>query len=172
VERTYDVNCAMMLGARAMLVFALASPAVVAGQAPSDGGVRPEVRLDAVHLGNREALQGGAGVQIPLGYYTRVGIVGAAGVSGRASKSRASGRLDVLARFVFDPFRQTRWGFSAGAGVSLSVREGDRVRPHLATVLDLEGPRSSRGIAPAIQIGLGGGVRVGAGLRWGAEKAR
>jgi hypothetical protein len=162
----------MMLGARATLLLALALPAVVAGQAPSDGGVRPEVRLDAVNLGNREALHAGAGVQIPLGYYTRVGIIGGAGVSGRASKPKASGRLDVLARFLFDPFRQTRWGFSAGAGISLSVREGDRVRPYLATVLDLEGPRSSRGIAPAFQVGLGGGVRVGAVLRWGAEKTR
>jgi len=32
-------------------------------------------------------------------------------------------------------------------------------------VLDLEGPRSSRGLSPALQVGVGGGVRAGMGFR-------
>jgi hypothetical protein len=85
---------------------------------------------------------------------------------------RAAGRLDVLARFLLDPFRQSRWGFSAGAGVSLRADPGDRARPRLFAALDLEGRRSRRGITPALQLGLGGGVRGGVGLRWSGRAAR
>ena len=79
---------------------------------------------------------------------------------------------DLLARFLLDPFRQTRWGFSAGAGMSLRAEEGDRVRPQLLLALDLEGPRSKHDLAPAVQVGLGGGARVGLGVRWEGRAAR
>ena len=78
----------------------------------------------------------------------------------------------MIARFLFDPFRQQRWGFSAGGGVSVRARDGDRVRPFLVAVLDLEAPRSASGITPAIQLGLGGGVRIGMALRWASPRVR
>ena len=76
------------------------------------------------------------------------------------------------ARFLLDPFRQSSWGFSAGGGISLLAREGDHVRPQLLVALDLEGPRSRSGVSPSIQVGLGGGVRAGIGLRWGSVGVR
>ena len=76
----------------------------------------------------------------------------------------ADGRLDVLARFLLDPFRQSRWGFSAGGGVSLradvaaiacgrtsSWRSTSRARARRA-----DSRRRSRS-------GFGGGVRAGVG---------
>ena len=75
-------------------------------------------------------------------------------------------------RFLLDPFRQSSWGFSAGGGISLLAREGDHVRPQLLVALDLEGPRSRSGVSPSIQVGLGGGVRAGIGLRWGSAGVR
>jgi hypothetical protein len=127
--------------------------------------VEPELRIDV--LGGRgTSVQGGAGIQIPAGTYARVGVMGGVGTRWENGTSRADGRLDVLARFLIDPFRQSRWGLSAGGGVSLRATDGDRVRPNVLLAIDLEGPRSRSGVSPAFQVGLGGGVRGGFGLRW------
>lgn len=134
--------------------------------------VAPELRADFLG-GRRSSVQGAAGLDIPAGWYVRVGVLAGAGVSFRdAEPTRAAGRVDVLARFLLDPFRQSRWGFSAGAGVSLRAEQGDRVRPQLLVALDLEGPRTRRGLSPAVQVGLGGGARVGVAVRWGGRGRR
>lgn len=161
-----------MYAMRAMLLLALAAPPIVSAQAAPDESVQPELRIDAIVAEKRTALHAGGGLQIPVGYYTRIGIIGAAGADAVSGGMETSGRLDVIGRFLFDPFRQNRWGLSAGAGVSLRVHARDRVRPYLLTVVDLEGPRSMGGIAPALQLGLGGGVRLGGAMRWGARSAR
>ena len=163
---------AMTYTTRGMILVALAAPSVARAQTVPGESVQPEVRIDAIISEKRTALQAGGGLQIPAGYYVRIGIIGAAGADVGSGGSDASARLDVTGRFLLDPFRQNRWGFSAGAGVSLRGRAHDRVRPYLVTVIDLEGPRSTNGIAPAFQLGLGGGVRIGAAMRWGARTAR
>jgi hypothetical protein len=134
--------------------------------------IAPELRADVI-AARRTSVQAAAGVEIPAGWYVRVGLLGGVGASFRAGEpTRAAGRVDVLARFLLDPFRQSRWGFSAGGGVSFRAEEGDRVRPTLLIALDLEGRRSRHGVSPAIQLGLGGGLRIGGGLRWGGDRAR
>jgi hypothetical protein len=148
---------------------------LAAARAPAqglDGRIEPELRGDVIAASQATSWQGGAGLQIPAGYYARIGLDAAVGADVAHGVSETSGRVDVLARFLFDPFRQTRWGVSAGAGVSVRAREGDRVRPYLLAVMDLEAPRTSSGLAPAVQVGLGGGVRVGLVLRWAAPRAR
>jgi hypothetical protein len=143
-----------------------------------DAQSRPQVRVDAIVANHWASVQAGAGLQIPVGYYVRVGVDGAVGtdvVTGNStlgSNTVASGRVDVIARFLFDPFRQQRYGLSAGGGVSARASQHGKVRPYLVAVLDLEGPRSSRGLSPAVQLGLGGGVRLGALLRWTAARVR
>jgi hypothetical protein len=134
--------------------------------------VAPELRLDLIGA-RPTSVQGAVGVEIPAGTYMRIGVLGGAGVTidGDAS-SRAAGRVDVLARFLLDPFRQTRWGFSAGAGVSVRADPGEKVRPRLLAAIDLEGRRTSAGLSPSVQIGLGGGVRGGVGLRWSGRSTR
>ena len=134
--------------------------------------IAPEVRLDV--LGGRPAsVQGAVGVVIPSGSYVRIGVLAGVGTTvERDGASGAAGRVDVLARFLLDPFRQSRWGFSAGAGVSLRADPGERVRPQLLAALDVEGRRARRGFTPSVQIGLGGGVRGGIGLRWSDRRSR
>jgi hypothetical protein len=133
--------------------------------------VAPELRVDV--LGGRQtSVQLGAGAQIPVGPYVRVGAIAGVGAPVTSGSSGAVGRLDVLARFLIDPFRQARWGLSAGGGVSLRAEARDRVRPNLLLVLDLEGPRSSRGFSPALQLGVGGGVRAGIGFRANGRTTR
>jgi hypothetical protein len=150
------------------LLAVAATPLVAQQPSPS---IAPEVRADV--LGGRgTSVQGGVGIQIPAGAYVRVGVIGGIGSRWLDGVSRNDGRLDVLARFLIDPFRQTSWGLSAGGGVSLRALSGDRVRPNLLVALDLEGPRSSHGVSPAFELGLGGGVRAGVGLRWTGRTTR
>jgi hypothetical protein len=134
--------------------------------------IAPELRIDVLGA-HPTSVQGAIGVEIPAGTYVRVGVLGGAGATmERDGVSRAAGRVDVLARFLIDPFRQARWGFSAGAGVSMRADPGDRVRPRLLAAFDLEGRRSRGGLSPSLQIGLGGGVRGGVGLRWSGRGTR
>jgi hypothetical protein len=132
----------------------------------------PELRIDVLGA-EPTSVQGAVGVEIPTGYYVRIGLLAGAGTTIEPDgASRAAGRVDVLARFLIDPFRQSRWGFSAGAGVSLRADPGDKARPQLLAALDLEGRRSRGGLSPSLQVGLGGGVRGGIGLRWSGRGAR
>ncbi|HTK48829.1 MAG TPA: hypothetical protein VL328_12710 [Gemmatimonadaceae bacterium] len=159
-------RAATMATALAATIAALSVPRAACAQRERIP-IAPELRADFLG-GRRSSVQGAAGLEIPAGWYVRVGVLAGVGASFREGEpTRAAGRVDVLARFLLDPFRQSRWGFSAGAGMSLRAEEGDRVRPRLLLALDLEGPRSKRGPATAVQVGLGGGARVGVGVRWG-----
>ena len=147
------------------LIYALASPASALGQfLPNDRFV-PELRADLL-AGPRPAAQLGAGAQLPLGVYARLNAVAALGLRlDHPGVSPVDGRVDLLARFLLDPYRQSRFGVSAGAGLSARAERGDRVRALLLVDLDVEGQRSGSGIVSAIHLGLGGGIRVGVALR-------
>jgi hypothetical protein len=160
----------------------VAAAALVAGtsapmraQESAVPGVMPELRADLL-FGRRSALQVGGGVQIPFGYYVRLGLDAAAGIRLRneypGSRSRVDGRLDLLTRFLLDPFRQSPYGLSVGGGIGLRAEPGDHVRPVLLVALDVEGRRWSNGWVPALQVGLGGGARVGIVLRREGLRAR
>ena len=121
-----------------------------------------EVRVDAIdpRSTNDGTLQAGAGVNLPLGLYVRLELDGAGGVTRRAGTDYHSGRGDAIARFLLDPFAESAWGFSIGGGMSALFAENARTREYLDVVADLEAPRIGS-IIPAVQVGLGGGVRVG-----------
>jgi hypothetical protein len=157
------------------LVAAVGSARVVTAQLPATAPIAPEARLDVI-AGHDPAIQLGAGVQIPVGYYARIGVDAALGVPIRdralSTERQLDGRVDLLARFLLDPFRQTAYGLSLGGGASVRAEHGDRARPFLLVALDVEGRRSTKGVVPALQVGLGGGVRVGVVLRRAAAGAR
>jgi hypothetical protein len=153
-----------------LALMAISSP--TQAQATLDAGMHPEFRVDMITGSASTVVQLGGGVEIPAGYYARIGVIGAVGTPVASASRVFDGRLDLIGRFLFDPFREHAWGLSAGAGVSLRVAERDKVRPYLAAVVDLEGPRSASGVAPAFQVGLGGGGRVGVALRWGGKATR
>lgn len=128
---------------------------------------RAEARVDYIGR-NPDAVHAGFGLNVPLGTYVRIGIVGAGGPSWDDGRSGSSARADVIARFSFDPFRERRWGLSAGGGLSVRYDElspsESRWRALIAVVLDLEGAVIGS-VTPAVQLGLGGGTRVGLILR-------
>lgn len=159
-----------------MLATAMGSAIVLSSAAVAQGipapAPMPELRADVI-TGHQPAVQLGGGVQLPMGRYVRLGVVGAAGVpTGDGAKRGLDARLDLLARFLLDPFRQRPLGLSAGGGLSLRAEPGDRLRPLLLIAMELEGRRSARGWAPALQLGLGGGARIGVVLRRAAKLAR
>lgn len=123
-----------------------------------------EYRVDAIN-GRGSAIQGGVGPVIPLGVYTRVSVTVAGGPTWRDGGVQMSGRADLIARFLLDPFREARWGLSLGGGLTLPHTSGEsRVQPYMTAVIDVEG-RVWHGLSPAVQAGFGGGTRLGVALR-------
>ena len=153
-----------MRGAHLATAAALACVAVNGARAQQRPTPYAEYRAD-VMSGRNTAAQAGAGLVLPFGIYVRTSLDGAVGATWRDGLARASGRADLVSRFLLDPFRETPVVLSLGGGVSVPYVDGDtRVRPYLTAVVDVEGRLRGR-ITPAFQIGLGGGVRVGVVLR-------
>jgi len=123
-----------------------------------------EYRADAI-IARGTAAQIGGGVVVPLGLYVRLGIDAGAGATWRYGEAFGIGRVDAIARFLLDPFRESRLGFSLGGGVSAPIGSAEPSQPpYMTAVIDIEG-RRGHGLTPALQIGLGGGTRVGVVLR-------
>lgn len=121
-----------------------------------------ELRVDAIDIRSVEngTVHAGLGANLPMGDYARLEMDGAGGVTRIDGVNGNSGRVDVLARFLLDPFAESRLGLSIGGGMSALFGERLRPRQYLVVLTDLEMPRIG-GIVPALQIGLGGGVRIG-----------
>lgn len=121
-------------------------------------GLQPEMRLDV--LGPRPySVEPGIGVILPLGYYVRVGGGVGYALPLEPTLNGRRWRADVIARGTFDPFRQQRWALSLGGGLSHR-----RSNTYIAAIAELEGPEM-RGLLPAFQVGVSGGVRAGVILR-------
>lgn len=155
-----------------LLIVAFPLFAFSAGAQTPNQPVQVEVRADAI-ASRWTAVQGGLGMTFPSGLYVRSGGVIAAGDGGKGFDSR----LDIFSRFTLDPFRENRWALYGGGGVS--GRYAERARPnahaYLLVFAGLEGPlgnASAAGWVPAIEIGLGGGARIGFSLRRGIPGRR
>jgi hypothetical protein len=132
--------------------------------------IRPEVRIDATSA-TVQRLELGAGAAIPMGTYVRVALLAGGGLArddrsgSRADGDRvAAGRADIVARFQLDPFHQSLRGLYSGAGLSYLASRGERGRVYLTLLAGLE-LRDRGHVTPAIELGLGGGVRLGVALR-------
>lgn len=134
--------------------------------------VQSEVRVDGI-VARSSGVEAGYGVSIPAGIYLRTGLVGGVGTGRHGVESRA----DFIFRFSLDPFRQSRWAPYAGAGLSGRFRASPDggAKAFLLVFLGLEGPLPDRQLAgwvPAVEVGLGGGARVGLILRKGINGRR
>jgi len=125
--------------------------------------IQPELRADGI-FGSANTYHAAAGVSTPLGNYIRVSLMAGGGVTVANSESTASGRVDIVGRFLIDPYRQQRWGPYGGAGVSVRRERDATGRAYLVAMLGIEGPPGPL-FVPALEIGLGGGTRVGLILR-------
>jgi hypothetical protein len=134
--------------------------------------VQSEARVDGI-FARSSGVEAGYGVSIPAGIYVRTGLVGGVGAGRHGVESRA----DFISRFSLDPFRQSRWAPYAGAGLSGRFRASadGGANAFLLVFLGVEGPLPDRqlsGWVPAVELGLGGGARIGLILRRGITGRR
>jgi len=167
LSRQFDAGCLAVFA----LVVSILGPAPVPAQMPTQA-FQSEVRVDAI-FARSSGVEAGYGVNIPAGIYVRTGLVGGAGAGRHGIESRA----DFIARFSLDPFRQSRWAPYAGAGLSGRFRAlaDGGAKGYLLVFLGLEGPLLNGqvlGWMPAVEVGLGGGARVGVILRRGINGRR
>jgi hypothetical protein len=160
---------------RALVLLALALSIL----APSSGlaqlvtqTLQSEVRVDGI-FARTSGAEAAYGVSIPAGIYVRTGLLGGVGAGRHGIESRA----DFISRFSLDPFRQNRWTPYAGAGLSgrFRSRADGGTEAYLLVFLGLEGPLpigQMSGWVPAVELGLGGGARVGLILRRGTNGRR
>ncbi|MGH7650840.1 MAG: hypothetical protein ACREMS_03255 [Gemmatimonadaceae bacterium] len=142
------------------------SAARTSAQIPTQA-VQSELRLDAI-VARTSAVQAGYGISLPAGIYIRNGLVFGAG----AGENGADARVDLISRFSLDPFRENRWAPYGGAGLSGRFRTAadGGSRGYLLVFVGVEGGLSAgarSGWVPAVELGLGGGARVGIILRRG-----
>ena len=161
--------------ARLLSVALACGAGIVAPQAGAQNGpqaLQSELRVDGI-LARTGAVEAGFGLSIPAGIYLRNGLIAGLG----AGRNGLEGRTDFVTRFTSDPFRQSRWAPYGGAGLSGRYRPGadGGSRAYLLIFLGIEGPLpagSAAGWVPALEIGLGGGARVGVVLRRGIAGRR
>lgn len=150
-------------------LIAATADAQVQAPATRDGAERKvdaEVRLDGI-IARVGAVQLGVGATTVAGTYVRIGGDAAVGFS----RHGLSGRIDGLARFHFDPFRQSRWAPYGGGGVSGRFDKGEKARAYLLVFLGIDGPVNGS-LTPSFELGLGGGGRVGVILRQARKERR
>ena len=174
-----DYSAAVWRTRAAALLVALvvATPVAIEAQA-SPGGrqaggasrVRTEARADAF-IARIDALHAGVGFAADLGTYFRLASIIGIGAADVDGETVASGRAEILGRFALDPFRQARWGVYGATGVVARYEDGPGTRGYLTLLLGVELP-SERPAVTAVELGIGGGVRLGVAVRQGRSGRR
>jgi hypothetical protein len=146
----------------AALVAAVPSLAV-RGAAAQRLAPRPELRVDGT-FGRQAAVLAGAGLAVDAGRAARVALLGSGGAGRVGGRWQPAAEAQLVGRFLLDPFRQAPRGVYLGAGVAARVARRDAPRWLLVGVVGVEPP--ARGpLVPAVEVGLGGGVRAAVVLR-------
>lgn len=154
-----------MRSARAVgLLLLIAIPARPASGQPA-APPAPQGELRAVStLGPAAGILAGAGVGVRMGWYARVGVGAAAGAVRRAPGWRDRQQFDLTARFLLDPYGERRVGLYGGAGLGLAREGAVSSRGELLFLVGAEGALRGR-FVPAVEVVVGGGVRVQGVLR-------
>lgn len=147
------------LAAAGLASVGLAAGGPAAAQAPRRAVV-PEVRAEGV--GSSPLLLAAAGLFADAGLYGRVGVTVGAGTAATGARGLV-GEATLVGRFVLDPLRQAARGVYAGAGVGVRGRSGASER-FLVGMVGVEGRGRGR-VVPAVEVGVGGGMRVAVALR-------
>lgn len=133
------------------------------GGAQRPGGTQLGVRVDAI--GSRATtLQAGVSANALAGLYIRLEGTIAGGSAWHDGAHYGAFRTDATARFALDPFRENKHAFYGLGGLSLLYDGLEKWRPRLLTGFGVEGPVRRRRVF-AIELALGGGVRLGLVMR-------
>jgi len=154
----------------ASIVVEIAAPAQASGQAYRFAPVtQPEIRTE-LSVTSQAVASVGAGVNVPAGYYVRVGTGVALGRALGADPGNVV-RADVTVRFLADPFAESRWGPYAGGGVAVDWRHGRSGRAALTLVVGTDLPGRT-GWRPALELGVGDGARIAVVFRHARRSGR
>jgi hypothetical protein len=127
-------------------------------------GDQPEVRIDAF-VAHRSALQAAVGADIPLSPELHLELAAGAGPAfGGGPGLSFSARGDAVVHFLLDPRHLMRWSPYAGGGLGARYDSSTEWRAVAIVVVGVNAPRWKHAI-PFIEAGLGGGFRIGAGVR-------
>ena len=154
-------QAAASIAAVTLAVLVAVSP--LHAQRPAPLAPRAEFRVTAP-LTPTAGLETGLGAEIRAGWYTRVGLGLSAGVKRRSDEWIGIQRAALTARFLFDPYGDRPTGLYGGAGLGVSVVGGVASRGELLLLAGVEGAARGR-VSPALEVVLGGGVRVQGVLR-------
>jgi hypothetical protein len=132
--------------------------------------VQFEMRADLL-AGPPAGAQAGVGANVTAGTYIRIGADVAAGASSRDGGGVASGRVDLVSRYLLDPFRESRLGPYVGGGFTAQWDRRANWRGDLLLLIGVEGPVHA-GWRTAVELGLGGGARLGVVLRRARSNGR
>lgn len=164
VRRTRNASLASFasLARFALIAFAisaLASPALAQRQS-----IEPEARIDGI-IAHRGALQAALGADIPISGAMHLELAAGIGPSFAAGAgSNVSARGDAIVHFLLDPQHLMRWSPYAGGGIGARYDRGPNWRGVAILVIGVNAPKWKHA-TPFIETGLGGGFRIGAGLR-------
>jgi hypothetical protein len=122
-----------------------------------------EFRL-AAPLTPSAGLQAGLGGEIRAGWYSRIGVGVTMGVAHRPEEWVPVASVALTARFLFDPFGERPLGLYGGAGLGQGSVGGRSSPAVLLLLAGVEGAAQGR-VIPALEVVLGGGVRVQGVLR-------
>ena len=143
----------------AIVAIALLLPAAVVAQTPARSSAF-ELRMDGILARRATMTHIGLGVTRPMSRNVQLQLVVGAGATVREDNDpRASGRADLLARFAPPPAGASAWGAYASAGVGALVEREVEGRAVLVLLLGV------RKGDVFFEAGLGGGVRLGIGVR-------
>jgi hypothetical protein len=147
------------------LVIALMLVVVRAGEAQKRSAL--EARVDGIVASRVTTLHLGIGGTRVLARNLEVQVVIGGGTAFRdgSSDRAAAGRADLLARFAPLPANGQRWSAYVAGGISTLVERGTSGRAVLALLVGMEGGRA-RETRSFVELGVGGGLRVGAGVRF------
>ncbi len=126
--------------------------------------VQLETRVDLLG-GPPAGAQLGVGANVAAGYYLRVGADVAAGAALRDGGGVASGRVDIVTRYLLDPFHELRWGPYAGGGFHRALGPARELARATCSCSSASRGLPMRGWRTSVELGLGGGARLGVVLR-------
>lgn len=164
----------MMRGVRRAVVCSVAFHAlalVSAGAVAAQQRWAPEARVDVIDA-RTTAVHAALGMNAIGGTYLRIGVLAGGGARRVNDEWIASGRAEIIARFHVDPFAESKWGAYVGGGAAYYVDDGARGRARAVVVIGVEARRRPGQWMPGIELGLGGGARVGITLRRARTFAR
>jgi hypothetical protein len=169
-RRALNVLCALVGVPLCWMGAIAAMPARALAQDGFKPPVQFEMRADLLG-GPPAGAQLGAGANVTMGSYIRLGADAALGASSRDGGAVASGRVDFVSRYLLDPFREFRLGPYVGGGFTAQWDRRANWRGDLLVIVGVEGPVHA-GWRTSVELGLGGGARLGVVLRRARSNGR